>query len=144
MGENLSLAGETISVSSLISSVLTGFDSEYLPIICQINEQGNITWHELHATLIIFENTLHYMKSMQSSETLNPIANYAAKSVDFNKNQYQQQPNGQGRNQNFNQRGGRGKPRGQGGRYGNNSKPTCQVRGKYGHSAYVYYHRFDK
>lgn len=98
IGENLSLAREAISVSSLISSVLTGLDSEYLPIICQINGQGYISWHELHATLITF-----------GSELINPSANYVAKGSDLHKCQNRYESYGQWRNQNHDQRGSRGK-----------------------------------
>lgn len=60
--ENLALASEPISNDYLISSVLAGLDSEFLPIMCQINSQGPMSWQEFHSNLVTFENTLLRLK----------------------------------------------------------------------------------
>lgn len=42
--ENLQLAGAPVSLSDLISYVLGGLDSEYIPIICTIQEKEISSW----------------------------------------------------------------------------------------------------
>lgn len=56
--ENLQLAGNPISLGDLISYVIAGLDSEYIPILCSIDDKDIKTWQELCSILIIFEGTL--------------------------------------------------------------------------------------
>lgn len=138
-------------MGDLTSYIVSGLDAEYLPITCQINEKVGITWQELYATLITFENTLINLNVVnQPTETGNMTANIAYNrqntlSQGNNKNQFNK---GQGRGYiNKNLRGNY-KPKGRGGRGGNirtnNSKPICQLCGKIGHVAGNCWHRFDE
>lgn len=56
--ENLKLAGNPISLSDLTSYVLAGLDSDYVPIVCTIEDKDISTWQELSSILITFEGTL--------------------------------------------------------------------------------------
>lgn len=56
--ENLQLAGKPVSLGDLISYVLAGLDSEYVPIVCTIEDKEIHTWQELASILINFEGTL--------------------------------------------------------------------------------------
>ncbi|XP_022142770.1 uncharacterized protein LOC111012809 [Momordica charantia] len=140
LADCLTLAGEPISTSSLLSSVLTGLNAEYLQIICQINAKENISWQEVHATLITFENILIHLNNVSIADVSGPSANYTYnKSVSQNWNPHQQgQGRGQGRNSRGRNRGGRFQ-----GQRSNSSRPTCQVCGKIGHLAVVCYHRLN-
>ncbi|KAL5575905.1 hypothetical protein UlMin_017604 [Ulmus minor] len=54
IAHNVALAGEPILDGYLISSVIAWLDYEYLPINCQINASGNMSWQEAHTTLMTF------------------------------------------------------------------------------------------
>ena len=79
IADNLALAGEPISDGYLISRVIAELDAEYLPMTCQINASGNMSWQEAHATLMTFEHTLIQLNLINngSSEIGNVTTNLA-------------------------------------------------------------------
>ena len=69
IADSLALAGEPISDSYLISSVIARLDDEYLPVTCQINASGNMYWQEAHATLMTVEHTLIQLNLINSGSS---------------------------------------------------------------------------
>ncbi|MDV3143314.1 MAG: GAG-pre-integrase domain-containing protein, partial [Sweet potato little leaf phytoplasma] len=161
--ENLQLAGNPISLGDLISYALAGLDSDYIPIVCTINDKDIKTWQELSSILVTFEGTLaRYSTVPAMNNELPDLAAHLALNRQSrfdqrqfsNANNYGNRGNGNNGNnqQNYQQnysrnnyggnRGGRG--RGRNGFQRNNSKPTCQLCGKFGHSAPACYMRFEE
>ncbi|KAL5570881.1 hypothetical protein UlMin_020478 [Ulmus minor] len=66
LADNLATVGKAISLSDLISFVSAGLDAEYTPIVVQIKAKDAISWQELEATLLSFEN--NYKQQSQSSQ----------------------------------------------------------------------------
>lgn len=60
-----------------MSCVLSGLETEYLSIVCQIEKKDSTTWQELYATLFTFENTLIRLNVVSPHDNVeNPSANY--------------------------------------------------------------------
>lgn len=151
----LTLAGDPYLVSHLISNVLSGLGIEYISIVTQIEARPSTTWQELQDLLLSFDSKIERLQTLSSTNKATnlvvPQANMVAKSTStgssssrvrgshFNPNQH----NG-GRGSNFNSGRGGYSSRSRGRGRGANSRPTCQVCGKYGHSAAICYNRFDE
>uniref|UniRef100_A0A803NZ12 Integrase catalytic domain-containing protein n=1 Tax=Cannabis sativa TaxID=3483 RepID=A0A803NZ12_CANSA len=145
--DSLALAGDPYPESHLISNVLSSLGAEYLTIIVQIEARSKTTWQELQDLLLSFDSKIERMQSLEGPKTMSPPVAHQANMAT--------KPNTQGRgrafysqNQNSSNNGGRGagsrgRSRGRG-RFNNNSRPTCQVCGKFGHSAAVCYNRYDE
>lgn len=155
--DTLAMAGDPYPEKLLFGNVLSGLDAEYLSIVIPIERQKKLTWQELQSTLLSFDSRLERLSGGTSTGKLaNSSAIFVQKS--FNPGQVKRQGQGSGQNAgaNFNSgrgassygrsRGGNPNQRGRGrNNYGNNgSKPTCQVCGKYGHSAAICYNRYDE
>ena len=126
LADTLATVGKAISLSDLISFVSAGLDAEYSRIVVQVKAKDAISWQKLKATLLSYE------------KNLNRANNYKQQSQT---SQYQH--SGQtrfGAPNNRRNRGGGGWSRGRG-VWNNNSKPMCQICGKYGHSAHKCYNR---
>ncbi|MDV3183806.1 MAG: hypothetical protein Q8847_02445 [Sweet potato little leaf phytoplasma] len=155
--ENLQLAGNPVSLGDQISYVLAGLDSEYVPIVCTIEDKDIKTWQELSSILVTFEGTLaRYSTTANVSNELSDLAahlalnrqgrfdnrqNNTGNRGNWNNSGYNQQQSFS-RNNNSSNRGGRG--RGRNNFQRNNSRPTCQLCGKYGHAAPACYLRFEE
>ncbi|KAK9110858.1 hypothetical protein Sjap_018918 [Stephania japonica] len=142
MADFLATAGSPVSDDDLVSNTLTGLDGEYLPIISVLQEKETLRWTELHASLLSFEMTLSQFHGLNSISSLSihdatPSVNSAEiRQVPIGVQH--QQSNSGGRGSNTRNRGGRSRGRG-GFRSQNSNKPTCQICGKFGHSATVCY-----
>ncbi|KAK9132427.1 hypothetical protein Scep_011955 [Stephania cephalantha] len=147
ISDNLAIAGSVVSTDDLISSVLIGLDREYLPITTFLQGRCDVQWQELYSTLIGFEETLDQYNVIQDINALvvhdSPSAN-AAEIKNSSSKVTVQNYNGNKTNGGFRGRG-TGRFRGRGGykSSSSNSKPTCQICGKFGHSAAVCYYRAD-
>ncbi|KAK0605463.1 hypothetical protein LWI29_027163 [Acer saccharum] len=144
----LAIAGDPYPEPLLISNVLSGLDADYMPIVVLIESRESISWQELQDTLLSYDSKLEHINSLNKIVGA-PSANFVTSrggNSNFNKNYSQSQPSNQsgGRGQNTGRSRGGGRFRGRGGRNGNNSRPTCQVCGKYGHSAAHCYNRYDE
>uniref|UniRef100_A0A803QAY0 Uncharacterized protein n=1 Tax=Cannabis sativa TaxID=3483 RepID=A0A803QAY0_CANSA len=126
-----------------------------------MNNLTHVTWLELQETLLSFDPKLERFSNLQpGSKALNPqsstppSANFANKQNPSNNNNNN---GGRGYNPNMynyssghgrkgyhpnSHRGNNSRGRGRGG--GRNSRPTSQVRGKYGHSRAYCYNRHDE
>ncbi|KAI4346153.1 hypothetical protein L6164_013226 [Bauhinia variegata] len=76
--DSLTLAGSLVSTSDLITQTLSGLDSEYNLIVVQLADKENLTWVDLQAQLLVFENRLEQLNCL-ANLSLNPTANLAAK-----------------------------------------------------------------
>lgn len=138
----LALAGDPYPEALLVSNVLSGLNMEYLPIVLLVESKEKTSWQALQDILLSFDSKLDRLSALSGGKVSNNssslTANYANKAVSSG---------GSSGSGNFRGRGGtnRGRSnfRGRGGR-SNGSRPTCQVCGKYGHSAAVCYNRFDE
>ncbi|KAK7310687.1 hypothetical protein RJT34_08347 [Clitoria ternatea] len=79
LADNLKLAGSPVSTSDLIIRTLAGLDSEYNPIVVQLSDKDNMTWVDLQAQLLTFENRLEQLNSF-SNLTINASANAVTRS----------------------------------------------------------------
>uniref|UniRef100_A0A803QD97 Retrovirus-related Pol polyprotein from transposon TNT 1-94-like beta-barrel domain-containing protein n=1 Tax=Cannabis sativa TaxID=3483 RepID=A0A803QD97_CANSA len=140
----LTLAGDPYPESLLVSNVLSGLDIEYLPIVLQIEAREKTTWQMLQDLLLSFDSKLDRLSSLSEnskhSNNASPTANLANKSGSGNYNPGNN--NNKGRGGSSSNSRGRFNGRGRSGRGG--PKPTCQVCGRYGHSAAYCYNRFDE
>ncbi|KAI9162483.1 hypothetical protein LWI28_027854 [Acer negundo] len=144
----LAIVGDPYLEQLLISNVLSELDADYMPIVVLIESCESISWQELQDTLLSYASKLEHINSLNKIVGA-PSANYVTSrggNSNFNKNYSQSQPSnqsgGRGQNTGRSRRGGRFC--GRGGRNSNNSRPTCQVCGKYGHSAAHCYNRYDE
>lgn len=139
--DSLIAARNLVTDEELGLYILGGLNSDYDPVVVNITARNTMpSIKEIYSLLLTHECRLEQTNSFGSIDLGNPTANYVGyTSRNSNQGAYN-------RNQNIsNNRGGlraRGKGRHNGGR--NNSKPTCQVCGKYGHSASVCYYHFDR
>uniref|UniRef100_A0A803PQB9 Reverse transcriptase Ty1/copia-type domain-containing protein n=1 Tax=Cannabis sativa TaxID=3483 RepID=A0A803PQB9_CANSA len=149
----LALAGDPYLEKQLVSNILSGLDIEYLPIVLQVEARVSTTWQELQDTLLSFDSKLDRLTTLSgATKNLNlssPSANLVAtKPSGFpgNRGGHSGHASPGNRGSSNNQKGGRGpgRFRGRGGGRSNNSKPTCQVCGRYGHSAAYCYNRYDE
>ncbi|KAK9141071.1 hypothetical protein Scep_010752 [Stephania cephalantha] len=149
ISDNLAIAGSVVSTDDLISSVLIGLDREYLPITTFLQGRCDLQWQELHSTLIGFEETLDQYNVIQDGNALVVQESQSANAAEVKNNSSKvnvQNWNSHGNRTNGGFRGrGNGRFRGRGGfkSSSSNSKPTCQICGKFGHSAAVCYYRAD-
>ncbi|KAI4333910.1 hypothetical protein L6164_018662 [Bauhinia variegata] len=124
IADNLTLAGSSLSILDISSQIFAGLDAEYNPIVVSLSEKEDLTWVELQATLLTFENRLEQLNSFSNLSLSQATANVAQK------NDFKDASRGAWRGQ----RGFRGgRFRGRGGR--SHSKPICQVCNKAGHIA---------
>ncbi|KAK9144324.1 hypothetical protein Sjap_004227 [Stephania japonica] len=157
IADSLAVAGSPVSVDDLISNCLLGLDVEYLAITSILQRQTDLSWHEFKSDLLNFECTLdqynvgHGLNSLSLHES-SPTVHAAEVKQETNRSggqssnvnfQISSNNNGGPGNRNGN-RGRGGRNRGRGGfRSSTNNKPTCQICGKFGHSAAVCYFRAD-
>ncbi|TXG55646.1 hypothetical protein EZV62_020902 [Acer yangbiense] len=148
--DSLAIAGDPYPENLLFANILAGLDSEYMPIVVLIEAREHFTWQEIYDTLLSYDSKLEHINNVSAKGNLlsSPSAHLATNkpnnTPNTNKTSNQQNLN-QGGNRAPNRggfRGGGGRFRGRGGR-NNNSRPTCQVCGKFGHSASVCYFRYD-
>ncbi|TXG69253.1 hypothetical protein EZV62_004188 [Acer yangbiense] len=148
--DSLAIAGDPYPENLLFANSLAGLDSEYMPIVVLIEAREHFTWQEIYDTLLSYDSKLEHINNVSAKGNLlsSPSAHLATNkpnnTPNTNKTSNQQNLN-QGGNRAPNRggfRGGGGRFRGRGGR-NNNSRPTCQVCGKFGHSASVCYFRYD-
>lgn len=139
LSDNLKLAGSPISSADLIIQTLTGLDSDYNAIVVQLSDKVNLTWVDLQAQLLAFENRLEQLNNFSNltiNPSVSPSANVATIS-DYRGNKSFSKRGWRGANQRgF--RGGRGRGKTSRGR------PVCQLCRKPGHLSANCYYRFDK
>uniref|UniRef100_A0A803R2Q2 Retrotransposon Copia-like N-terminal domain-containing protein n=1 Tax=Cannabis sativa TaxID=3483 RepID=A0A803R2Q2_CANSA len=148
--DSLALAGEPYPERHLVSNVLSGLDVEYLSIVVLIESQESTSWQQLQSMLLSFDGRLERLNTISASSKLvgNASANFAQKPGSsntagqrrFGSNQNQ----GRGQQQQYTGYTRGGSQRGRGRGRSNGPKPTCQVCGKYGHSAAICYNRYDE
>lgn len=138
----LALAGDPYPENLLVSNVLSGLDIEYLPVVLIIESREKTSWQTLQDMLLNFDSKLDKLSSISGGKASNVSSsftrNVANKSLSASGNQSPGNNRGRG---GYNR--GRSSNRGRGGR-SNGPKPTCQVCGKYGHSAAHCYNRYDE
>lgn len=154
--DSLALAGDPYPEKHLIANILSGLDMEYLSIVLILENRSDLSWQELQGALLSFDSKLERLGAVSpNSKTLNNFqANMAQKPFysggrggfgnSFGRSNNQNAPN-RG-SSSFSNHQGRGNPnsnRGRGRQGRDNTKPTCQVCGKYGHSAAVCYFRYN-
>ncbi|KAK9104364.1 hypothetical protein Scep_021208 [Stephania cephalantha] len=144
MFDSLAAAGNKFPKEDLISRVLAGLDSEYLPITTLLQDKVSLSWKELHASLLSYEtktqrlNTLstNFSKNMNVSPTANMVFDKSSQ------RSHDQQGASPGRGANTfrgganGNRGGHDRGRGQ-----SNNRLICQICGKSGHTAAVCFYR---
>lgn len=132
---NLLLAGNPIYTDDLITQTLAGLDAEYNPVVVQLAEKSNLTWVELQVSLLTFESRLEQLTSINnySQPTVNLAMNRPKNSHGSNQGLRAQQNRGRGK---FN--------RGRSNFARTNTKPTCQLCTKVGHTALNCFFRFDQ
>ncbi|CAJ2656533.1 unnamed protein product [Trifolium pratense] len=135
LSDNLKLAGSPISTTDLIIQTLSGLDSEYNAIVVQLSNKLELTWIDMQAELLAFENRIEFLNNL-SNLTLNPSANVAARYE--NKGNRSFNTGGWRGGNHRGPRGGRGR-----GRF-YQDKTKCQVCGLTNHIAVDCYYRFDK
>ncbi|KGN44034.1 hypothetical protein Csa_011882 [Cucumis sativus] len=108
-----------------LPKVLLRLDEVYNPLTVVIQGKSNISWLDMQSELLIFEKRLEHQNSQKNHA--NNDARQPGNSYPHNSNQ--SNGNSQRGGNNFHNSGSRGPGRGR------RNKPTCQVCGKYGHSA---------
>uniref|UniRef100_A0A803PAZ1 Retrovirus-related Pol polyprotein from transposon TNT 1-94-like beta-barrel domain-containing protein n=1 Tax=Cannabis sativa TaxID=3483 RepID=A0A803PAZ1_CANSA len=157
--DSLALAGDPYQEAHLIANVLSGLDAEYLTIVCQLEAQAKIglTWQEMQEILLSFDSKLERLNILGATGKGGNNSGAGPSAALANKQSTNPHyPSGRG-NSNFSNnnfgRGSRGNPNrggnssgnsGRGRGRGRNTKPTCQVCGRYGHSAAYCYNRYDE
>ncbi|KAJ0011021.1 hypothetical protein Pint_34054 [Pistacia integerrima] len=143
--DNLTLAGSPISLSDLITQILSGLDAEYTLIVVQLSDKESLSWIELQTTLLTFESRLEQLNTYQSGDiNLSQATAHIAINRPENKSSNFSYGRGQSRPpNNNNSKGSRGRFHGRGG-ISNGSKPTCQICNKIGHTASIFWNRFDQ
>ncbi|KAK9144845.1 hypothetical protein Sjap_004748 [Stephania japonica] len=165
LSDSLTTVGSPITEEHQITSELVGLDMEYMPIMTTLLRDSDLTWQNVHASLLNFDERMTQIQSLQGINSLSTQGsnlfanadkvhsslsgnNQQSKSNVFNNNQSlfatgSQNSSGYN-NRGFNPRGrgNRGQNRG-GFRSQNQNKPTCQICGKFGHSVAYCYYRAD-
>nr|KYP50444.1 Retrovirus-related Pol polyprotein from transposon TNT 1-94 [Cajanus cajan] len=136
IADDLALAGSSVSTMDLVTQTLAGLDNEYNPIVVQLSDKEHLTWVEMQAQLLTYENRLEQINN-QSNLTLNPSSNIST--ILYNR-RGKSNAFGGGRGGQINRgaRGGRGRGR------ATKDRIVCQVCCKPGHAASHCYHRFNK
>uniref|UniRef100_A0A803PEH4 Integrase catalytic domain-containing protein n=1 Tax=Cannabis sativa TaxID=3483 RepID=A0A803PEH4_CANSA len=146
----LALAGDPYPEAHLVANVLFGLDAEYLSIVVQIEARSNTTWQELQDLLLSFDSKIERLQNLtlnsNKATSSSPQANMAAKTNNNGRGRGFQSQNASTNSGGLfsNSRGTSNRFRGRGRGPGSGSRPTCQVYGKYGHTAAVCYNRFDE
>ncbi|CAI8608405.1 unnamed protein product [Vicia faba] len=136
LSDKLKLAGNSISNSDLIIQTLNGLNSEYNPVVVKLFDQTTLSWIDMQSQLLSFESRIEQLNSLNNL-SIHFSANLGHKTDHPNWRGNKFGSNGNWRGSNFRSwRGGRGR--------GRNSKPTCQVCSKIGHTAVQCFYRFDK
>ncbi|KAM6580254.1 hypothetical protein CsatA_004028 [Cannabis sativa] len=133
----LALAGDPYPQSHLVSNVLSRLDTEYLPIVLQIEVREKTTRQTLQGLLLSFDSKLDIGTNRGS-----PTANLTNRGTSGGGNFGPRKNRGRGGTINNSNNHGRSGGRGRGCRGG--PKPTCQVCGSYGHSAAHCYNLYDE
>lgn len=129
LAQNLQLAGCNYSNLDLFTWILPGLDSNYTPIVIQLNDK-DISWVKFQTTLLTYKNKHDQLNSFQNLNI--NYTNINAKFTATNTNAANRSGNTNGRGLN---KGGRAR-----GRWRNsNGRPICQIYGKLGHSVAVCY-----
>lgn len=141
--DSLIAAGNLIIDEDLCLYILRGLELEYDTMVVNTIARTTMpTIEKVYSLLLTHESRLNQLNSAGNKEVQNMSANY----VNFRQRGGNNNSYGRGQNQ----YGSRGNYRGRGNRGSkpntrrNNSKPTCQLCNKYGHSAGICYYRFDK
>uniref|UniRef100_A0A803PYD1 Retrovirus-related Pol polyprotein from transposon RE1 n=1 Tax=Cannabis sativa TaxID=3483 RepID=A0A803PYD1_CANSA len=154
--DTLAIVGDPYPEKLLRGNILSGLDAEYLSIVVPLEARAELSCQELQSTLLSYDSRLERLQSLSPNSKLlnNPSVALAQKPFGpGNRGGFQGRGSGNSNNgnnsgrgytpQGSSSRGGSGqRGRGRGGR--GNSKPTCQVCGKYGHSAAICCNRFDE
>ena len=143
--DNLGQAESPIPRRALISQVLLGLDEVYNPVIVVIQGKPEISWLDMQSKLLIFEKRLKHQNSQKNIGNIvqNATINMAqSRNNNEPRGSENHQFHGNNRNNFQGHRGGSNNSRGCG--RGRGSKSTCQVSGKYRHSAFICYNRFNK
>lgn len=131
IADSLTAAGNFITDEELVRYILGGLGSDYDSVVVNITARATMSSiEEIYSLLLTHESRIEQVNNIATIDLGSPAANYA----------YRNNSSGNFKAPNRNNQRGRG--RFGGGR--NNSKPTCQVCSKYGHSAFVCYYRFDR
>ncbi|KAK9165803.1 hypothetical protein Scep_000994 [Stephania cephalantha] len=67
LADNLAMDGSQMSSDELISNVLLGLESEYLPIVTLLQDKTDLRWSTLQASLLRFEATFSHMQGSRAS-----------------------------------------------------------------------------
>jgi len=122
----LKLARSPIFNSYLIIQTLNRLDVDYNPVVVKLSDQINLSWVDLQAQLLPFENRIEQLNNFNNL-SMNTSTNLATK-TDCSSNKLGTQ--GDWKGSNF-----RGRDR---------SKPICQVCNKIGHIVVNCFYRYDK
>nr|KYP43069.1 hypothetical protein KK1_035512 [Cajanus cajan] len=136
IADDLALAGSSVSTMDLVTQTLAGLDNEYNPIVVQLSDKEHLTWVEMQAQLLTYENRLEQINNL-SNLTLNPSANIATRG-DNRRGKSNSFGGWRGGQINRGARGGKGRGR------ATKDRIVCQVCCKLGHAASHCYHRFNK
>lgn len=79
---NLLLAGSPISTNDLITQTLASLDIDFNPFVVQLFDKDELTWVELQALLLTYENRLKQLSSLNAS--FQSQANIATKTKNTN------------------------------------------------------------
>lgn len=63
---NLYMLRSPISTEDLITQALAGLDADYNPIVVQQTEKTGLTWMDLLATLLTYENHLEQLNAISN------------------------------------------------------------------------------
>ncbi|KAA0026100.1 uncharacterized protein E6C27_scaffold19G00360 [Cucumis melo var. makuwa] len=136
--DNLGQVGSPVPRRALISQVLLGLDEVYNLVIVVIQGKPDISWLDMQSKLLIFEKILKHQNTQKKKKkkgniTQSPALNMAQRfALNGQRNHSNKKFYGYNRQHFSGQRGNL------------NNGPTCQLCGKYGHSALVCYNRFNK
>ncbi|KAH9650127.1 retrovirus-related pol polyprotein from transposon RE1 [Citrus sinensis] len=141
LADNLATVGKGVEEDDLISYILVGLGAEYDPVVV------NITGRTYQLTLQeVFSLLLNHESRLEQLNTVSFVPEQDTNAIHDNFVQTNNKRQGGGNFHSMNTRGGsrgRGRGRTHYGKGGNN-RPTCQICGKYGHSASTCYWRFNE
>ncbi|WVZ64158.1 hypothetical protein U9M48_013721 [Paspalum notatum var. saurae] len=157
LGDKMAAAERPLKDDELVEYILTGLDLDFNPIVSALVARTEpIFVNEVYSQLLAFETRLEIYTNNSGSSSVNSASRGSHGSAG-NRGRGTGRGRGAGRgrsnasysnNSGNSSRQGGHPARGGGGRgYNNNnsnSRPTCQVCYKYGHSADKCWHRFDE
>ncbi|KAJ0988266.1 hypothetical protein J5N97_006622 [Dioscorea zingiberensis] len=133
--DTLASIGQPLDDEEIAVYMLAGLDTEFDPLVTSISTRSDpISLGELYAHMLAFEARMAH-----NNNTAFRDADLAANNVYRSNRGGKPSNRGRGRSKGGQQRGtspGNG-------RNSNDSRPLCQVCGKFGHSALKCYHRFN-